>query len=232
METTEQTVRAAEPRQRRVGTFTLGIVLVTAGAGMLAAMLWPQFRPEWLLKASPCILILLGVETLLSARGGGRVKYDWLGMFLCFILTGAALCMFCAAWWMTEGPGLPMYDGTWNDDGGTLALRYDYFNDSRSGSLELEAGDILEIRCDNREGWLSVEIYGGGSGETVFDRDLTGQEDLRVEIPAGGDYYIWIRGHKARGLASFTRVPGSEAETPEIESYSQIKTAGEAEELP
>lgn len=232
METTEQTVRAAEPRQRRVGTFTLGIVLVTAGAGMLAAMLWPQFRPEWLLKASPCILILLGVETLLSARGGGRVKYDWLGMFLCFILTGAALCMFCAAWWMTEGPGLPMYDGTWNDDGGTLALRYDYFNDSRSHRLELEAGDTLEIRCDNREGWLSVEIYGGGSGETVFDRDLTGQEDLRVEIPAGGDYYIWIRGHKARGLASFTRVPGSEAETPEIESYSQIETAGEAEELP
>ena len=49
METTEQTVQAAEPRQRRVGTFTLGIVLVTAGAGMLAAMFWPRFPPEWLL---------------------------------------------------------------------------------------------------------------------------------------------------------------------------------------
>ena len=106
METTEQTVQAAEPRQRRVGTFTLGIVLVTAGAGMLAAMFWPRFHPEWLLKASPCILILLGLETLFSARGGGRVKYDWLGMFLCFILTGAALCMYCAAWWAVNGNSL------------------------------------------------------------------------------------------------------------------------------
>lgn len=237
METTEQTVRAAEPRQRRVGTFTLGIVLVTAGLGMLAAMLWPQFRPEWLLKASPCILILLGVETLLSARGGGRVKYDWLGMFLCFILTGAALCMFCAAWWMTEGPGLPMYDGTWNDDGGTLALRYDYFNDGRSHSLALEAGDTLEIRCSNREGWLDVEIY--GEEGTIFDRELAGQDSARVEIPAGGEYHIWIQGHRAQGRVTFTRVPPSEegpppeeAPPPEIEPDSQTEPAPEAEELP
>ena len=41
METTEQAVQVTTPRQRRVGTFTLGIVLVTAGAGMLAA-----FRPQ------------------------------------------------------------------------------------------------------------------------------------------------------------------------------------------
>ena len=106
METAEQAVQTAVPRQRRVGTFTLGIVLVIAGAGMLASMFWPQFQPEWLLKASPCILILLGIETLLSARGGGRVKYDWLGMFLCFILTGAALCMYCAAWWVVNGNSL------------------------------------------------------------------------------------------------------------------------------
>lgn len=230
METTEQTVQAAEPRQRRVGTFTLGIVLVIAGAGMLASMFYPRFQPEWLLKASPCILILLGAETLLSARGGGRVKYDWLGMFLCFVLTGAALCMYCAAWWMAEGPGLPMYSGSWNDTGGALVLRYDYFNDSRSHWLELEAGDTLEIQCDNQEGWLSVEIYGGGDGKTVFDQDLAGRESAQVEILSGGDYYIWIRGHRAQGRASFTRLPQSAAETPEIEPYSQIETAPETGE--
>lgn len=232
METTEQAVRAAEPRQRRVGTFTLGIVLVTAGAGMLSSMFLPAFRPEWLLKASPCILILLGIETLLSARGGGRVKYDWLGMFLCFILTGTALCMYCAAWWVAEGPGLPMYSGSWNDTGGALVLRYDYFNDSRSHRLELEAGDTLEIQSDNQEGWLSVEIYGVDNDETVFDQDLAGQERVQVEIPSGGDYYIWIWGHRAQGRASFTRVPRPEVETPEVEPYSQTETAPEAEELP
>nr|WP_325186362.1 hypothetical protein [uncultured Oscillibacter sp.] len=232
METTEQTVQAAEPRQRRVGTFTLGVVLVIAGLGMLAAMFYPRFQPEWLLRASPCILVLLGVETLLSARGGGRVKYDWLGMFLCFVLTGAALCMYCAAWWVAEGPGLPMYNGSWNDTGGALVLRYDYFNDSRSHWLELEAGDTLEIQCDNQEGWLSVEIYGVDNDETVFDQDLAGRESAQVEIPSGGDYYIWICGHRAQGRASFTRVPRPEAETPEVEPYSQTETAPEAEDLP
>ena len=228
MTASEEAVRP----QRRVGTFTLGVVLVAAGLGMLASLLWPSLEIGWLLKLSPLILVALGAETLLSARGGGRVKYDWLGMFLCFILTGAALCMFCAAWWMTEGPGLPMYDGTWNDDGGTLALRYDYFNDSRSHRLELEAGDTLEIQCDNQEGWLSVEIYGVDNDETVFDQDLAGQERVQVEIPSGGDYYIWICGHRAQGRASFTRLPQSAAETSEVEPYSQTETAPEAEELP
>lgn len=230
METAEQAIQAPVPRQRRVGTFTLGVVLVLAGCGMLASMFWPAFQPEWLLKASPCILVLLGIETLLSARSGAHVKYDWLGMILCFVLTGAALCMYCAAWWIAEGPGLPMYSGSWDDAGGALILRYDYFNDSRSHWLELEAGDTLEIRCDNQEGWLHVEIYGGSDGETVFDRDLTGRDSAQVEIPAGGEYCIWIRGHRAQGRASFTRVPQSEAEPPEIELYSQTESAPEAEE--
>ena len=81
---------AARP-QRRVGTFTLGVVLVAAGCGMLVSLLWPAFELGWLLNASPLILVALGVETLLSARGGGRVKYDWLGMILCFLLVGAAM---------------------------------------------------------------------------------------------------------------------------------------------
>ena len=38
METAEQAVRTAESRQRRVGTLTLGVVLVAAGTGMLASM--------------------------------------------------------------------------------------------------------------------------------------------------------------------------------------------------
>ena len=34
--------------QRRVGTFTLGVVLVAAGLGMLASLLWPQVEIGWL----------------------------------------------------------------------------------------------------------------------------------------------------------------------------------------
>lgn len=93
---------AARP-QRRAGTFTLGGVLVAAGLGMMASLLWPALEIGWLLKMSPLILVSLGVEVLLAARGGGKVKYDLLGMLLCFILVGAGLVFYAAAWYCENG---------------------------------------------------------------------------------------------------------------------------------
>ena len=101
METNERT---ASEKQRRVGTFTLGVVLVTAGILMLVSMFWPQLNLEWALKCSPLILIGLGVETLIAAKGGGKVKYDWVGMVLCFVLVCAALCLYAVAWCLMYGP--------------------------------------------------------------------------------------------------------------------------------
>ena len=89
---------------RRVGTFTLGVVLVICGIWMMATMFYPRLDLAWVLKGSPLILISLGVETLLSARGGGKVKYDWLGMILCFILVCAALCLYAIAYVMVWHP--------------------------------------------------------------------------------------------------------------------------------
>ena len=100
METTERTELQ---KPRRVGTFTLGVVLVVSGGLMLVSMFWPRLDWEWALKCSPLILIGLGVETLLAAKGGGKVKYDWIGMVLCFVLVCAALCLYAMAWWMVYG---------------------------------------------------------------------------------------------------------------------------------
>ena len=101
METNERTV---PEKQRRVGTFTLGVVLVVSGILMLVSMFWPHLDWAWVLKCSPLILIGLGVETLLAAKGGGKVKYDWVGMVLCFVLVCAALCLYAMAWWLVYGP--------------------------------------------------------------------------------------------------------------------------------
>ncbi len=238
METTEQTVQAVrtpEPRQRRVGTFTLGIVLVIAGAGMLASMFWPQFRPEWLLKASPCILILLGIETLLSARSGGRVKYDWLGMFLCFILTGAALCMYAAAWWVVNMDYQSLWDASrWaNED--VYEMTYSRFDGGDSHTMRLEAGDVLRVEAATYGGWLEAEII-DENGNTIFEASpVSGDQD--IPIPRTGDYTIMVWGHRAGGGFSFVRVPAEaeplpeEAAPPEIEPYSDTETAPEAEEL-
>ena len=100
----ENTERDTVPTQRRVGTFTLGVVLVVCGGLMLVSMFWPRLDLTWALKCSPLILIGLGAETLLAARGGGEVKYDWVGMVLCFVLVCAALCLYGLAWWLLYGP--------------------------------------------------------------------------------------------------------------------------------
>ena len=91
-------VSGAEKPCRRVGTFTFGIVLVAAGAAMLVSMFWPRLDLSWVLKLSPLALISLGIETLVAARGGGRVKYDWVGMVLCCLIVTVSLGLFAAAW--------------------------------------------------------------------------------------------------------------------------------------
>ena len=91
-------------RQRRVGTFTFGIVLVAAGLAMLASMFAPRLDMTWALKLSPLALVSLGAEVLLAARGGGRVKYDWVGMVLCCLIVCAALVLFAAAWCLVHDP--------------------------------------------------------------------------------------------------------------------------------
>ena len=229
METAEQAVRTAESRQRRVGTLTLGVVLVAAGTGMLASMFWPRFHPEWLLKASPCILILLGLETLFSARSGGRVKYDWLGMFLCFILTGAALCMYCAAWWVMNGGSLQSLQNAsrWAGDD-VYEMSY---GGADSHTMRLEAGDALQGQIYTYNGWLEVEICDGDGNTVCQGSPLNG--DQKIEITKTGDYTIMVWGRHASGGFSFLRVPPEtvpppeEAPTPEIEPYSEETTPEE-----
>ena len=197
--------------QRRVGTFTLGVVLVAAGCGMLASLLWPQIEIGWLLKASPLILVALGVETLLSARGGGRIKYDWLGMLLCFLLVGAGLVFYAAAWAYENGEFFNAYDCSRYADETSYRMDYDYFDGFDSHTLHLKKGDALEGRVDTWDGWLELELS-DEDGNTLAEASPA-NGDQRFDIPRDGEYTIFVHGRKARGEFAFSRVPA--AETPE-----------------
>ena len=83
MNSPEQTPESRPARDRRVGTFTFGAVLVICGALML---------------------VCLGVEVLLASRSGGKIRYDWVGMVLCFVLVTAALVFFGIAWCLVYHP--------------------------------------------------------------------------------------------------------------------------------
>ena len=104
----EKTDAASRPC-RRVGTFTFGMVLVVSGLAMLVSMFFPQLEFTWLLQLSPLALLSLGAETLLAARGSERVKYDWVGMLLCFLIVCASLVLFAAAWWLVHCPDSVFY---------------------------------------------------------------------------------------------------------------------------
>ena len=92
------------PSGRRVGTFTLGVVLVVTGILMAVSLFWPQLDLRWAIKGAPFILISLGVETLLAARGDQRVRYDRAGMLLCFLVGLGGLALVAAAWYWTHCP--------------------------------------------------------------------------------------------------------------------------------
>lgn len=47
--------------------------------------------------------LLLGDVTLLAARGGEKVKYDWLTMMLYFVLVCCTPCLYAVAWWLMSG---------------------------------------------------------------------------------------------------------------------------------
>ncbi|MCI8819152.1 MAG: hypothetical protein HFG04_08395 [Oscillibacter sp.] len=193
--------------RRRVGTFTLGVVLVAAGSAMLVSLFWPRLELGWLLKASPLILVALGVETLLSARGGGKIHYDWLGMLLCFLLVGAGMVFYAAAWAYENGDFFNAYNCSRYADETSYRMDYDFFNGFDSHTLRLNKGDVLEGRIDTYTGWLEVEVS-GEDGETVLEGGpLNGDQSLK--ITETGDYTILVHGRKASGEFTFDRVPAA-----------------------
>lgn len=89
---------------RRVGTFTFGLVLVVSGVIMLVSMFVPSLDVTLAFRLSPVMLVSLGLETLLAARRGGRVRYDWVGMILCCAIVCTALVLYAMTWYLLHRP--------------------------------------------------------------------------------------------------------------------------------
>lgn len=89
---------------RRVGSIAFALVLIAAGVLLMLYQLVPQFDLLKILKFSPVILIVLGVEMLYySARPDVKVKFDWLAMLgtaftLCIVGTAALLPLAISEW--------------------------------------------------------------------------------------------------------------------------------------
>ncbi|MCI8418372.1 MAG: hypothetical protein HFI33_12920 [Lachnospiraceae bacterium] len=85
-------------RIRRVGTVTLGGMLIFFGILFLVHMFVPSLKYVWIFRLWPVIFISLGTEVLLVGRGKGRERqvYDGFAMFLLALMLLFAMGMATA----------------------------------------------------------------------------------------------------------------------------------------
>lgn len=90
---------------RRVGTVAFGLVLVAVGTLLLARVLVPGLDITGILKFTPVVLVVLGIEVLIYAvQPNVKLKYDFLSMIVCFcILVGIGSASILTQLWEEYG---------------------------------------------------------------------------------------------------------------------------------
>lgn len=100
-----QNAPADSPKKvRRVGTMAFALLLIAGGALLLAQQFMPKANLLAVLKFSPAILIVLGIEVLIySAKPDVKLKFNWLGIVGCafvLVVVGTASLMPLAWRWL------------------------------------------------------------------------------------------------------------------------------------
>ena len=147
-------------KTRRVGTLAFALVLILAGVLLMVYQLVPRFNLLQIVKFSPIILVVLGIEMLVySAKPDVLVKFDWLAMLgtaftLCVVGTAALLPLAISEWGPARSSAISRIE-TEKVDALYSALTADpelkaktgycgvnvWFNHGAGGSYTLQSGD-------------------------------------------------------------------------------------------
>ena len=160
---------------RRVGTTPMGASLVAVGALLLAGQLGRVNVLE-LLRWSPVVLILLGVEILLGygLSRGGRVKYDFLSMLVCLML-------ICAGTLCSLVPSVIRWE-----QGSSAALT------RLSDQLEIEVAQAvgeqnirsLSVHARDIRQWYEA----GAASQSAEELRASGDYRMSIHLELRGDY--------------------------------------------
>lgn len=85
-------------RRHKVGTITLGIILVIFGSVFLAHIFIPSLTYDIIWRLWPCAMISLGLEVLISSIRSEKAEYDGWGIFLTFLITVFSMGMAGMEW--------------------------------------------------------------------------------------------------------------------------------------
>ena len=122
--------------------------------------------------------------------------------------TAAAICMLAAMIILLTGCGTgSVFDGSRVSDASGFRMEYSILNREESADLPLTEGDRLQITLSHTEGSVDVIVRLEGQ-EPVYRGNGQQNADFVLEIAETGNYHIFVSGHQAKGMVSFTRIPG------------------------
>lgn len=167
-----QTPSGSPRRVRRVGTVAFALTLIGVGVLLLVRVFVPGFDVLSVLKFAPVILIILGVEVLIySARPDVTLRYDFLSMFVCFLLLVAAAGsnVVCA---LIDGYG----------------PTHEYTEYRIKSELEQKAYDALSPLGTVRDLSVSVTLHRPISAEEAAAATITSTDEAGVYVTFAHSY--------------------------------------------
>ena len=160
-----------QPPLRRVGSFTLGVCLIAAGAFFLCYHFVPGFDWQLALKIVPAAgLVMLGGEVLFFAARPGHWKYDFWSVLICLVLMGGCF-------------GLSLLPVVWEEIGpernqASMKLSQQYTADAyaqiRKSDPDAPVKDISGNVYLYTGAVKTLEDIDGGSGYVTLDVELSG----------------------------------------------------------
>lgn len=181
-------------KTRRVGTLAFALVLILAGVLLMAYQLVPRFNLLQIVKFSPIILVVLGIEMLVySAKPDVLVKFDWLAMLgtaftLCVVGAAALLPLAVSEWGPDRSSAISRIE-TEKVDALYSALTADpelkaktgycgvnvWFNHGAGGSYTLQSGDDCVLNATLTGPYVDAESFAAdciGIMQLAADKDL------------------------------------------------------------
>lgn len=180
-------------KTRRVGTLAFALVLILAGVLLMLYQIVPAFNLLQIVKFSPAILVVLGIEMLVySAKPDVLVKFDWLAMLgtaftLCVVGAAALLPLAVSEWGPARSSAISRIE-TEKVDALYSALTADpelkaktgycgvnvWFNHG-AGSYTLQSGDDCVLNATLTGPYADAESFAAdciGIMQLAADKDL------------------------------------------------------------
>ena len=181
-------------KTRRVGTLAFALVLILAGVLLMLYQIVPAFNLLQIVKFSPVILVVLGIEMLVySAKPDVLVKFDWLAMLgtaftLCVVGAAALLPLAVSEWGPARSSAISRIE-TEKVDALYGALTADpelkaktgycgvnvWFNHGAGGSYTLQSGDDCVLNTTLTGPYADAESFAAdciGIMQLAADKDL------------------------------------------------------------